>query len=113
MTQVLNSPKVTHLNVIQNEFAFYQKNAFPSREPAFFALELAGECGELANLEKKIWRDPSSFTQMDKLADEAADVFIALINYCNSREINLELSVEKKLAEIEKRRISGKMGKTK
>ena len=40
---------------------------------------------------------------MDKLADEAADVFIALINYCNSREINLELSVEKKLAEIEKR----------
>jgi NTP pyrophosphatase (non-canonical NTP hydrolase) len=47
------------------------------------------------------------------LAEEAADVFISLINYCNSRQINLEQAVTDKLKIIEERRLQGKMGKIK
>jgi NTP pyrophosphatase (non-canonical NTP hydrolase) len=110
LTANLKPPRAENLNLIQKDFLNYQNQAFPKREPAFFSLELAGECGELANCEKKIWRDPSKALDKNKLADEAADVFIALMNYCNSREINLEFAVENKLIEIEKRRIQGKMG---
>ena len=110
MTVELKPPAVFELNKIQENFKHYQDKAFPKREPQFFALELAGECGELANCEKKLWRDPSYPLEKEKLNDEAADVFIALINYCNTRDINLELAVQKKLIEIEKRRLAGKMG---
>ena len=112
MTVKLEPPAVFELNKIQENFNHYQNNAFPKREPQFFALELAGECGELANCEKKLWRDPSFQLEENKLEFEAADVFIALINYCNTRNINLEVAVQKKLIEIEKRRVAGKMGKT-
>ncbi len=40
------------------------------------------------------------------LVDEAADVAIALINYANSRGIDLALAVEGKMVEIEARRRS-------
>jgi NTP pyrophosphatase (non-canonical NTP hydrolase) len=72
---------------LQEEFDRYQREAFPPRGANFFALELNGEAGELANLEKKAWKgkkiDPADF------ADEAADVLIALLNYANSRQIDL------------------------
>ena len=112
MTEKINPPVVDSLKTIQTKFNDYQLKAFPQRQPQFFALELAGECGELANCEKKLWRDPNYKLEEEKLNDEAADVFIALMNYCNSREINLESAVNKKLVEIERRRTLGKMGKT-
>ena len=110
---LLIPPEVQGLCKILTNFSEYQALAFPAREPSFFALELAGECGELANIEKKIWRDPLRTELKQLLPHEAADVFITLINYCNSRSINLETAVNEKLQEIETRRSTGKMGRTK
>jgi NTP pyrophosphatase (non-canonical NTP hydrolase) len=91
-------------------FLEYQLRAFGQRSASFFALELAGECGELANLEKKLWRDPNGTVDEKHVADEAADVFIALMNYCNARGVELEPAVKSKLDRIEKRRVQGQMG---
>lgn len=107
----LKPPLVAGLGSVQTEFKRYQSLAFDDRPPAFFALELAGECGELANLEKKVWRDPEAVHDFAHMADEAADVFIALVNYCNSRSFDLEKAVEQKLVRIEQRRLAGLMGK--
>lgn len=89
------------LRALQAEFRRYQKAAFPVRPPRFFALELAGETGELANLEKKAWKG----RQVDdaELADEAADVCIALLNFANSRGIDLAAAVEAKMRRIDRR----------
>lgn len=87
---------------------------YPPRPPEFFALELAGETGELANKEKKVWRNatlasgdalnrPTPVVPLDDLAEEAADVFIALINYCNARGVALGPAVGHKLAVLEGR----------
>jgi NTP pyrophosphatase (non-canonical NTP hydrolase) len=84
---------------IQNEFDKYQKEYFPVRTPQFFCLELNGEAGELANLEKKIWKGRE--INEEQLVDEAADVFIALMNYANSRRINLGSAVKNKLQIID------------
>ncbi len=86
---------------IQEEFDKYQKEYFPVRSPEFFCLELNGEAGELANLEKKIWKGRDIAGEL--LADEAADVFIALMNYANSRNINLGDAVAKKLLVIDRK----------
>ena len=86
---------------IQEEFEEYQKAYFSERSPQFFCLELNGEAGELANLEKKIWKGRDIRPEM--LADEAADVFIALMNYANSRKINLGEAVSIKLQTIDKK----------
>lgn len=88
------------LGALQAEFARYQEEAFPEREPRFFALELAGETGELANLEKKEWKG----REVDRAAytDEAADVMIAVMNYANARGIDLAEAVSEKMAEIER-----------
>jgi NTP pyrophosphatase (non-canonical NTP hydrolase) len=89
-----------NIPAIQEEFEKYQKAYFPVRSPQFFCLELNGEAGELANLEKKIWKGREIDEKL--LADEAADVFIALMNYANSRDINLGDAVAKKLKIIDK-----------
>ena len=90
------------IGTLQAEFRRYQEAAFPHRPPRFFALELAGETGELANLEKKVWKgrrvDDANF------ADEAADVCIALLNFANSRGIDLAAAVEHKMRHIDRRR---------
>ena len=88
---------------LQEEFSRYQEAAFPDRPPRFFALELAGETGELANLEKKVWKGrkiPAADFQ-----DEAADVCIALLNFANSRSIDLAAAVEEKMRRIDQRRL--------
>ena len=108
----LQPPRITGLREGQASFATYQTCAFPSRPPSFFALELAGECGELCNLEKKIWRAPEVPFDAAHLADEAADVLITLLNYCNARGFDLEAAVEAKLERIERRRQQGLMGAT-
>ena len=90
---------------IQNQFDVYQNACFIQRSQEFFSLELCGEAGELANLEKK--RLKGKEIQRERLAEEAADVFIALCNYANSAGINLGEAVALKLDEIEKRRLNG------
>lgn len=109
MIKPINPPVALGLRSAQESFTQYQSQAFEDRSPAFFALELAGECGELANLEKKAWRI-GKVANAEALNEEAADVFISLINYCNSREIDLENAVKQKLHAIEQRRQRGNMG---
>lgn len=106
----ISPPCVTGIRIIQSEFYQYQEQAFPSRSSAFFALELAGECGELANLEKKSWRDSTRSPPDERFAEEAADTLIAILNYANTRGIDLEAEVTKKLTTIEERRRLGLMG---
>ncbi len=91
------------LSNIQREFDLYQIEKFIARSPEFFCLELNGEAGELANLEKKIWKGRD--ISQEKLQDEAADVFIALMNYCNARKIDLSEAVKIKLNIIENNRL--------
>ncbi len=87
---------------IQQGFDNYQNSGFEARSPEFFCLELCGEAGELANLEKKKWKGKS--IKKEWLEDEAADVLIALCNYSNARGINLAEAVASKLKAIETKR---------
>lgn len=84
--------------LVQEAFDAYQTTHFLKRPAEFFCLELCGEAGELANLEKKRWRG-SQFNEA-AVADEAADVFIALMNFCNARGIALGEAVVRKLERI-------------
>lgn len=93
------------LRPAQEQFDAYQQACFPERPPEFFALELTGEAGELANLEKKAWKGRE--IPMERFEDEAADVFIALLNYCNARGVALGPAVDEKLRQIEQRRRAG------
>ena len=87
---------------IQSGFDDYQRKHFKQKPPEFFSLELCGEAGELANLEKKVWKGRS--IAHEHLEDEAADVFIALMNYCNARGIEIGEAVARKLMIIEDKR---------
>ena len=88
---------------IQNDFDNYQKSFFPERSREFFCLELNGEAGELANAEKKRWKGRK--VQEETFIDEVADVFIALMNYSNSCNINIGKAVAAKLKKIEEIRL--------
>lgn len=98
------SPIETALSVVQSRFHAYQSAKFVQRPAEFFALELCGEAGELANLEKKRWKGKQ--IAEEALQDEAADVLIALMNYANARGINLAEAVVTKLQRIEEKRIA-------
>ncbi|MCK5740661.1 MAG: hypothetical protein KAH48_00475 [Chlorobi bacterium] len=91
------------LSEVQKQFDHYQKKFFAERSPEFFCLELNGEAGELANIEKKQWKGRE--IPQDRFEDEAADVAIALMNYANSRGIDLGKAVKAKLLKIEKMRL--------
>ncbi len=91
------------LSRIQSLFDDYQREKFTVRPPEFFSLELCGEAGELANLEKKLWKGKT--IPMESVQDEAADVMIALMNYANARGINLADAVNIKLKRIEEKRL--------
>ncbi len=93
----------TDLEEIQAELGEYQNENFPERPPEFFCLELNGEAGELANAEKKRWK--GRYVEEDIYAEEAADTFIALLNYANSRGIALGKAVKRKLRKIENERL--------
>lgn len=99
--ELINSIK-NAIRKIQDNFDSYQNKCFTQRSPEFFCLELNGEAGELANLEKKHWKGKP--IEHEKFSDEAADVLIALFNYCNARGINLEKAVIDKLNRIEEKR---------
>lgn len=92
-----------YLKIVQKEFDNYQNEFFPKRTPEFFCLELNGEAGELANIEKKQWKGRK--IEEEKFSDEAADVLIALMNYSNARGVDLAEAVSKKLQIIEKKRL--------
>ncbi|GAB5464827.1 MAG: hypothetical protein Kapaf2KO_02630 [Candidatus Kapaibacteriales bacterium] len=98
--QLLES--VGQLKSIQEGFDSYQNAYFETRSPEFFCLELNGEAGELANLEKKQWKGRE--IDHDRFGDEAADVLIALMNYCNARNVSLGQCVATKLQKIETKR---------
>ncbi|MBU3742707.1 MAG: hypothetical protein FGM24_10545 [Candidatus Kapabacteria bacterium] len=86
------------LQDIQHSFDAYQQACFVERSAEFFALELCGEAGELANLVKKRWK--GSEISQDRVAEEAADVLIALMNFCNASKVDLGTAVAAKLAQI-------------
>ncbi len=90
------------LHTIQTRFDVYQRAKFTERPAEFFSLELCGEAGELANLEKKLWKGKA--IAHEALSDEAADVLIALMNYANARGIDLGAAVVAKLYRIEDKR---------
>lgn len=90
------------LHRVQALFDQYQQAKFTQRPPEFFCLELCGEAGELANLQKKRWKGKD--IDQGHLADEAADVLIALMNYANAADINLAEAVAGKLRRIEEKR---------
>lgn len=92
-----------YLKAVQEGFDSYQNAYFTSRSPEFFCLELNGEAGELANIEKKKWKGRD--IDEAKFADEAADVLIALMNYSNARGVDLGAAVEAKLQKIESKRL--------
>ena len=94
---------ISHLKEIQDDFDSYQNEYFQQRSPEFFCLELNGEAGELANIEKKRWKGRE--VEDSKFADEAADVLIALMNYSNSKKIDLSEAVFNKLQKIETKRL--------
>ena len=89
---------VSGVPAVQAAFDVYQKTCFIERPSEFFALELNGEAGELANIEKKRWKG-APFDEEHR-ADEAADVFISLMNFCNAAGIDLTEAVVKKLERI-------------
>lgn len=92
------------LKELQKEFDDYQQAAFPHRSSRFFSLELCGEAGELANLEKKEWKGVA--VPSEAIAEEAADAAIALLNYANSRGIDLAEEIQKKMSKIDAKRLS-------
>lgn len=92
-----------NLPQIQKVLNTYQQENFPKRTPEFFCLELCGEAGELANLEKKLWKGKD--IPRERIEDETADVFIAILNYADIRGIDLAKVVAEKLRTIEKRRL--------
>jgi NTP pyrophosphatase (non-canonical NTP hydrolase) len=91
----------SNIKQVQEQFDAYQLLHFPKRTPEFFCLELNGEAGELANLEKKQWKGKQ--IEQERFCDEAADVMIALMNYCNARGVDLGKSVKEKLEKIDKK----------
>ncbi|MCU0426768.1 MAG: hypothetical protein MUF71_14200 [Candidatus Kapabacteria bacterium] len=95
-------PIKNNLQQIQTLFDAYQQACFQARPPEFFALELCGEAGELANLEKKRWKGKA--VNPHDISDEAADVLIALMNFANASGINLGEAVRAKLIRIENKR---------
>ncbi|MBL8004833.1 MAG: hypothetical protein JNL36_07040 [Candidatus Kapabacteria bacterium] len=88
-----------YIQPLQRSFDIYQQEYFLKRPPEFFALELCGEAGELANKEKKLWKGKD--ISLEELSEEAADVVIALFNYANSRNINLAEALVNKLEKIQ------------
>lgn len=98
LQQLLRQSVHEGLPGIQEAFNAYQSACFIARPAEFFCLELCGEAGELANLEKKRWR--GTVVDEGSVADEAADVLIALMNFCNARGIHLGDAVQAKLLRI-------------
>lgn len=66
----------------------------------FYALELAGEVGELANIVKKMWRNGESEELQGKLKEEAADVLISYLLFLNASGIDIEAAFAEKIEKL-------------
>lgn len=69
--------------------------------PRNLAMAVSAEAGELLAL--YLWSadggpQPPVAARADKVADEAADVLISLLNLCNAADLDLAAAVERKLA---------------
>lgn len=88
-------------NIMQEFVAEREWQQFHS--PKNLAAKLVIEAGEL--LEKFVWfENQDSFAELDKnrseIEDEAADVFIVLLEFCNASKIDLTAAMMKKLQEV-------------
>lgn len=75
--------------------------AYSNTDERFLALALCGECGELANLIKKRWRD--GVDKSEEIRDEIADirVYLELIAKCfNVEGEKLDERVKAKLQKV-------------
>lgn len=75
--------------------------AYSSSDERFLTLALCGECGELANMIKKRWRDNVDLSE--EIKDEIADVriYLELLAKCFDIEgEKLDARVEQKLAKV-------------
>jgi NTP pyrophosphatase (non-canonical NTP hydrolase) len=72
-------------------------------ERNFLALAAAGEAGEVANVQKKIWRDGESEELTRKLEDEIADVLIYLEHLRVSLRIDFDFICARKMREVVQR----------
>lgn len=59
----------------------------------------AGECGEMANIAKKMREAPGVLLYHVQLADEVADTIIYLDLLCASQGIDLEIAIKNKFNE--------------
>lgn len=107
---------------LQREIAAFDAERFTPLGPAYLALNLAGEAGELANVVKKLWRsdpavaEPGGFAairddERTRIAAELADVVITGLVLANHLHIDVEAEVRSKLAVIEERLRAGYYGK--
>lgn len=69
--------------------------------PRNLAMAVSAEAGELLAL--YLWSadggpQPPVASRADRVADEAADVLISLLNLCNAADVDLAAAVERKLA---------------
>ncbi len=74
--------------------------------PKNLSMKIAIEAAEL--MEKFVWLSTeSSFDELDKnrqeIEDEMADVFICLIHFCNTANIDMSSAFIKKLQEVSKK----------
>jgi len=93
------------LKQIVQEFV-KQRDWIEFHTPKNMAIALSVEAGEL--LEKFIWlNEKQSFDEVNKnrqeIEHEVADIFIALLEFCNVSKIDLTKAMFVKLQEIEKK----------
>ena len=74
--------------------------------PKDLSMKIAIEAAEL--MEKFVWLSTkASFTELEinrqEIEDEMADVFICLIHFCNTANIDMSSAFVKKLKEVEKK----------
>jgi NTP pyrophosphatase (non-canonical NTP hydrolase) len=75
--------------------------SFSNEDERFLALALCGECGELANMIKKRWRDGVALNE--EIRDEIADIRIyleLLAKRFNMEGELLDLRVQEKLQQV-------------
>lgn len=94
---MLSKPKkiVAEFN---REFNLPTEKSFENMK--FYALELAGEVGELANIIKKMWRSGESLELQEKLKEETADVLISYLLFLNASGIDIESAFEEKISKL-------------
>ena len=97
--------QTTNINVLKNVMQEFvaERDWQQFHSPKNLAAKLVIEAGEL--LEKFVWLDSkASFEELEKnrqeIEDEAADVFIVLLEFCNTANIDITTAMMHKLKEV-------------